>query len=209
MPWQIDYNYRMSIMKIILASKNQDKLFEFQQMMPEAIELLPEPEGIGEIEETGDTYEANALIKARTVHEITGGFVLSDDSGLSVDLLDGYPGIYSARFAGVNASYPDKIKRLWKLLENEPQEAWKAAFVCTLAFINPAGEEHVFKGELRGLIWPEIRGENGFGYDPIFYVPELGVTTAELSNEAKNEISHRGVAVHKFLTYMRESGLID
>ena len=196
-------------MKIYLATHNQDKLNEFRELLGDRLEIQPLPTDFPPIEENGTSYEANAEIKARAVYEALGAPVLADDSGLSVDALDGYPGIYSARFAGADAAYPDKISKLWGLLAKTPPAEWGASFICALCLIDEAGRAHHFRGEVRGLIWPELRGTHGFGYDPIFYLPERQMTTAELSPEAKNEISHRGLAVQKLLTYLEDSGLIE
>ncbi|MDO5734152.1 MAG: RdgB/HAM1 family non-canonical purine NTP pyrophosphatase [Eubacteriales bacterium] len=198
------------MIKIVLASHNPDKLKEFREILKGKVDLIAPPPGICEqIEETGSSYEENALIKARVLHEACPGlYVLADDSGLSVDLLDGYPGIYSARFAGETASYKDKIDKLWSLLAAHEKSEWTAAFICALALINPAGEERIFRGEVKGLIWPERLGENGFGYDPIFYIPELRQTTAQLSPAKKHRISHRGRAVEKLLQYLEGQALV-
>lgn len=185
-------------MDVILATGNPDKVREIREILPDhRIRFLTMTEAgfRGEIVEDGDSFIANALIKARTVHRVTGGYVLADDSGLAVDLLDGAPGIYSARFAGENAGYPEKIARLQAMLAPWPPELWAASFICAMALIRPDGEEHVFTGECRGRIATESRGDNGFGYDPVFLLPELGLTTAELSAEEKHRISHRGQAL--------------
>ncbi len=185
-------------MNVILATGNPDKVQEIQQILPDPdITFLTMREAgfTGDIVEDGSTFEENALIKARAVHWLTGGFVLADDSGLAVDVLDGQPGIYSARFAGEDAGYPEKIKKLHEMLSPWPPEAWDAAFICVMALIHPDGKEETFRGECRGKIATEMRGTNGFGYDPIFYLPDRGKTTAELSGDEKHEISHRGKAL--------------
>ncbi|HAL74184.1 MAG TPA: non-canonical purine NTP pyrophosphatase, RdgB/HAM1 family [Clostridiales bacterium] len=185
-------------MDVILATKNCDKVREIREILPDSrirFMTMTEAGCDAEIIEDGDSFQANALIKARAVHQLTGGYVLADDSGLAVDLLDGAPGIFSARFAGEQASYPEKIARLHDLLATWPPEQWDASFICAMALIRPDGEERVFTGECRGRIATEPRGENGFGYDPVFLLPERGLTTAELSNEEKHSISHRGQAL--------------
>lgn len=195
-------------MKIILATHNQDKVRELEEILalPEVELFSTRDYGISLTdEESGKTYAENALIKAREAHrKLPGEFILADDSGLSIDLLDGYPGIYSARFAGVDTAYPDKIKALWQLLQPYPQEQWTGAFHCALAFIEPQGEERIFEAECSGLILPEMRGGNGFGYDPIFYSREHGMTTAEMDPALKNEISHRGQAARMFKNYLTD-----
>ncbi|MGI6579411.1 MAG: RdgB/HAM1 family non-canonical purine NTP pyrophosphatase [Saccharofermentanales bacterium] len=194
-------------MEIILATHNQDKLKEISAMvkLPDVkLRSLSDAGITADVDETGTTYSENALIKARHAHAQLGGFVLADDSGLSVDLLDGYPGIYSARFAGEHASYPDKIQNLWQLLAGYPEEQWTAAFHCALAFIDPQGKEYIFSGECKGRIISEMRGENGFGYDPIFYMAEYQMTTAEMDPQLKNMISHRALAFAKFNDFLQE-----
>ncbi len=120
---------------------------------------------------------------------------MADDSGLSIDALQGAPGIYSARFAGENTGYPDKIARIWDMLRDVDPAMWTASFHCAIAVCRPDGTCFTTHGECRGLIIREMRGANGFGYDPVFYVPEFGCTTAEMSPEQKHRISHRGLAL--------------
>ncbi len=185
-------------MDLILATDNLDKIKEFLDLVEgTAFRLVGMREAgfAGVIEENGLTYEANALIKARAVHQQLGGWVLADDSGLSVDVLEGAPGIYSARFAGENATYPDKIAQLHAWLKPYPPETWHASFICAIAVINPDGEEQTVRGECRGMIAKRPAGRNGFGYDPIFYVPEYGQTMAEIEPVLKNRISHRARAL--------------
>jgi XTP/dITP diphosphohydrolase len=189
---------------IIVASANADKVREMREILPAgAPELwsrirfrsMREAGFSGDILEDGASFEENALIKARTVHAHTGGYVLADDSGLAVDLLNGAPGIYSARFAGEKAGYPEKIARLQAMLHPWPPEQWTARFICVIALVRPDGS-HVFaRGECRGRIAEQASGENGFGYDPVFYLPDRGVTMAELPPEEKHRISHRGQAL--------------
>ncbi|MEA4890236.1 MAG: RdgB/HAM1 family non-canonical purine NTP pyrophosphatase [Clostridiaceae bacterium] len=184
--------------KIILASANPDKAKEFQKMLPENLyQVIPMHEaGFSDaIEENGASYQENALIKARAVFSRLGGLVLADDSGLSIDVLQGAPGLYSARFAGEGADYPTKISCLYRYLRPWPPNEWLASFVCALALIKPDGSEITVVRECRGLIAPHPRGSNGFGYDPIFLLPDRGKTMAELPEDEKNEISHRGQAL--------------
>lgn len=184
--------------QLILATENEGKINEFLELARHCgLELVSMRQAgfTGEIIEDGLTYEANALIKARAVHQQLGGWVLADDSGLSVDVLDGAPGIYSARFAGENATYPDKIAQLHAWLAPFPVETWHASFVCAIAIIRPDGSEEVVRGECRGRIAPAAAGTNGFGYDPIFYLPEYGQTMAQIDPAHKNRISHRARAL--------------
>ncbi len=185
-------------MDVILATANPDKVREIREIMPdERINFLTmEQVGFtGTIVENGETFSENALIKARAVHRVTGGYVLADDSGLAIDVLDGAPGIYSARFAGEKASYPEKIARLQELLKPWRPEKWQASFICAMVLIRPDGSESIVHGECRGRIAEKSRGSNGFGYDPIFLLPERQKTMAELDLAEKHRISHRGLAL--------------
>lgn len=153
-----------------------------------------------EIIENGSTFEENAIIKARTISDLTGQMVLADDSGLEVDYLHGEPGIYSARYLGEDTSYDIKNNHIIDLLAGVPDDQRTARFVCVIACAFPDGRTITVRGVIEGRIGYEQKGENGFGYDPIFYVDEYGCSTAELSEEKKNEVSHRG----KALRAMRE-----
>ena len=148
-----------------------------------------------DIVEDGKTFEENALIKARAICKLAGEMVLADDSGLEIDYLNKEPGIYSARYMGEDTSYHIKNKSLIDRLEGVPDEKRTARFVCAIAAVFPDGKELVVRGTVEGIIGYEEKGENGFGYDPIFYLPERGCTTAELPPEEKNSISHRGNAL--------------
>lgn len=183
---------------MVLATENEGKMGEFLDLARHSgftLVSMREAGFAGSIVEDGKTYEENALIKARTVHRQLGGWVLADDSGLSVDVLDGAPGIYSARFAGENASYRDKIVQLHAWLAPYPAESWHASFICAIAIIRPDGREEVVRGECRGMIAECAAGSNGFGYDPIFYLPEYGQTMAQIDPALKNQISHRARAL--------------
>ncbi len=183
---------------MVLATENEGKIGEFLALARHSgFELVSMRAAgfTGTIVEDGKTYEENALIKARTVHRRLGGWVLADDSGLSVDVLDGAPGIYSARFAGENATYPDKIAQLHAWLAPFPPETWQASFVCAIAIIQPDGREEVVRGTCRGYIARQAAGSNGFGYDPIFFLPEYGQTMAQIDPALKNQISHRARAL--------------
>ena len=158
-----------------------------------------------EIVEDGKTFEENADIKARTIMELTGDVVLADDSGLEIDWLNGEPGIYSARYMGEDTSYDIKNSHLIQLLDGVPQEQRTARFVCVISAAFPDGRILHGRGTIEGIIGYEIKGENGFGYDPIFYLPEYGCTTAELPPEKKNELSQRGKALREIKMKLRDT----
>lgn len=183
-------------MKIIVATKNENKIKEISAIFaPLGFEVVSQIEaGLNiDVEETGDTFEKNALLKARAVALISDDYVLADDSGLCVDALDGRPGVYSARYAGEGASDTHKIIKLLAEMKNETNR--KAKFVTAVAFVCPDGKEIITTGEVCGKITKEPCGDNGFGYDPIFYSDELGKTFAEASSEEKNSVSHRSRAL--------------
>lgn len=186
--------------RIVFATGNVGKMREIREILADMdLEVVSMAE-IGAdpaIEENGTTFEENALIKARTVAKECGEIVLADDSGLEVDRLNKEPGIYSARYMGEDTSYSIKNANIIRRLENVTEEERTARFVCAIAAVFPNGEEIVTHGEIEGRIGYEERGSNGFGYDPIFLVPEFGRTTAELSDEEKNSVSHRGRALRK------------
>ena len=184
--------------RLIFATGNTGKMREIREILGDlGYEILSMKEaGIDvEIEENGKTFEENALIKARAVAACCNDLVLADDSGLEVDYLDKAPGIYSARFAGEDTSYDIKNRILLDRLEGVPDEKRTARFVCAVAAVFPDGTTSVVRETIEGRIAHEISGENGFGYDPIFYVPEYGCTTAEMDPEQKNLLSHRGKAL--------------
>ena len=185
-------------MKFILASQNQHKLVEMQNILSaHGVEVVLQSElGLHvEVEETGTTFAENAIIKARTVMEATGCLTLADDSGLEIDFLNKEPGVLSARYMGENTSYRIKNQILLDRLHGVPAAVRSARFVCAIAAAFPDGRIETRQATIEGRIADEPAGENGFGYDPIFYVPELGKTTAQLSEEEKNAISHRGKAL--------------
>ena len=154
--------------------------------------------------EDGKTFEENAVIKAKAIAQLSEEIVLADDSGLVIDYLNGEPGIYSARYMGEDTSYSIKNGNLIQRLEGVPDEERTARFVCAIAAAFPDGTVLTTEGTVEGRIGYEEKGENGFGYDPIFYLPEYGCTTAQLTEEKKNEISHRGKALRKMVEKLRE-----
>ena len=155
-------------------------------------------------EENGTTFEENALIKARAVAEQTDALVLADDSGLEIDYLNGEPGVYSARYMGEDTPYTIKNQKILDLLAGVPEDKRTARFVCVIAAVLPDGREFTTKGTIEGIIGYESRGEGGFGYDPIFFVPEFHCSTAELTMEQKNEVSHRGKALRAMKEVLKE-----
>ena len=188
---------------IVFATGNEGKMREIRQIMKGIhVELLSMKEaGIeADIVEDGESFAENAVIKAKAVAEKTNHIVLADDSGLEIDYLNKEPGIYSARYMGEDTSYDLKNANLLERLEGVPDEKRTARFVCAIAAAMPDGEVFTTVGVIEGRIGYKIEGENGFGYDPIFYLPEYGCTSAQLSEEEKNAISHRGRA----LAAMRE-----
>ncbi len=184
--------------KLLLATRNKGKIAEIQALLSGApyniVSVLDFPE-IPEVIEDGATLEANALLKARQVFTQTRIPTIADDSGLEVYALDNAPGVYSARYAGENVSYEDNNRKLLKELNNVPQEKRGARFRCVIAFVSE-GEEHTFEGVCEGTILEELRGANGFGYDPLFVPNGFNLTFAELSLDIKNKISHRAKALH-------------
>lgn len=184
--------------KIIFATGNEGKMKEVRCILADVgMDILSMKEAGVEIdiEENGTTFEENAIIKAKAIHEKTGGIVLADDSGLEIDYLDKAPGVYSARYMGEDTSYDIKNSKILELLEGVPDEKRTARFVCVIAAVLPDGKVITKRGTIEGIIGYSIQGENGFGYDPIFYLPEYNCTTAQLSMEKKNELSHRGKAL--------------
>lgn len=184
--------------KIVFATTNEGKVKEIKEILKDfPIEVVSMKEmGItADIEENGATFEENSLIKARALVKLTGLPALADDSGLEVDYLNGEPGIYSARYLGRDTDYDYKNNYIIDKLSEAEGEERSARFVCVISLVLPDGREFVERGVVEGLIGYEQKGENGFGYDPIFYLPEYGKTSAELPPEEKNRISHRGKAL--------------
>ena len=181
---------------IILASNNKDKVKEVKEILKGYDIISMKEAGIDvDIEENGTTFEENALIKARASMKLTGQITMADDSGLEIDYLNKAPGVYSARFMGHDTSYDIKNKALIQKLEGVKGSDRSGRFVCAIAVCFPDGREIVKRGTMEGLIAEEIKGDNGFGYDPIVYLPEYGKTSGELAPEEKNKISHRGKAL--------------
>ena len=188
----------MTEFKLILATSNKDKAREIAEILegtPFVVTTMKEEGFDPDVVEDGKTFEENALIKARTVHALAkGAYVMADDSGLCIDALDGAPGIYSARFCGEDSTYPEKFAKIFEMLKDVPEEKRTAKFVCSIAVVRPDGSEFTVRGEICGVLHEKPMGDGGFGYDPIFYVPEFGMTTAQMTKEQKNSISHRGKA---------------
>ena len=187
-------------MKVILASKNPHKLTELSAILSQhGFEIALESEyGLDiDVDETGTTFEENSLLKAEAVMKASGLPVLADDSGLMVDALDGAPGVYSAR-SGHKSSDGERTEFLLENMKDVPDGKRTAKFVCVITCLWPDGRKIVARGECPGVITREVHGENGFGYDPVFYLPELGMTYAELPSEQKNAISHRARALQEF-----------
>ena len=182
--------------RIILASNNKDKIKEVKEILTGYDIISIKEAGVNvDVEENGTTFEENAVIKAKEIMEKTGALVLADDSGLEVDALNGEPGIYSARYMGHETSYHIKNKNLIERLEGKTGEERSARFVCAIAACFPDGRVLTTRGTMEGQIGYEEKGENGFGYDPIFYLPEYQCYSGELPLEEKNKLSHRGKAL--------------
>lgn len=184
--------------KIVFATSNEGKMREIREILKSlGAEILSMKEAGVQVDivEDGDTFEANAIIKAKAVWEKTGGIVLADDSGLEIDWLNGEPGVYSARYMGENTSYEIKNWNLIHRLAGVPEEKRTARFACVIAAALPDGRVVTTRGTMEGYIAYEPAGEGGFGYDPILMLPEYGKTSAEITMEEKNAISHRGKAL--------------
>ena len=189
--------------QIVLASGNAGKLREIAQLLEGLnLEILPQSEfNVPEIEETGLTFVDNAILKARNAAHHTGLPAIADDSGIAVDVLRGRPGIYSARFAGIGASDEENLEKLIRMITPFPDEERTARFICSMVYIRHE-EDHVpviAEGVWEGQLLIDPKGQNGFGYDPIFYVSSQQCTSAELPPEIKNKLSHRGQALRKLL----------
>ena len=195
----------MCIETIVLASHNRNKAQEIQMLLGNQFHvILQQAFDIPPIEETGSTFEENALLKAKTVYDIIGLPVIGDDSGLEVVALNNQPGVYSSRFAGDNASDDDNIDKLLRKMHNIPTDKRTARFRCVVAFLGTSSDDQpvFFEGEWAGYIAKERRGKNGFGYDPVFVDLQSNLTAAELEPDQKNKISHRGKAMQSLKSYL-------
>lgn len=196
--------------KILIATKNQGKVKEISDLvgdLPIEFVSLTEFPNAPDVLEDGETFEDNALKKARTLAEATGLTTLADDSGLCVDSLGGRPGVLSARYAGESASDEEKCARILEEMREVPDSERTARFVCVLALVDPRGRQNTFKGVCAGRIIRELRGRRGFGYDPIFLYEEQGLTFAEMDMQSKNRVSHRGRALREFSEFLRQRSL--
>ncbi|MDW7645871.1 MAG: XTP/dITP diphosphatase [Desulfuromonadales bacterium] len=195
-------------MDLVVATRNQGKLKEIRRLLMDTgvnVRGLDEFPGVPEVEEDGDSFEANARKKAETVAATVGLWTLADDSGLTVDALGGRPGVHSARYAGPEATDADNNAKLIQELAEVPRIQRKGAFNCCMALSRPGEPTRVFHGRIEGLLLDEPRGEGGFGYDPLFLVREYGKTMAELAIEVKNRISHRGQALRQALDWIKDN----
>ena len=187
-------------MRLVIATSNEDKVREIDEILEgtgyKAVSMK-EAGFCPNIIEDGKTFEENALIKANAVHALTDGtdYVMADDSGICIDALDGAPGIYSSRFCGEDSTYEEKFKKIFEMLKDVPEEKRTAHFTCAIAVVRPDGSDFTVEEYFEGVLHEEPKGENGFGYDPIFYVPEYGMTSAEMDPSVKHSMSHRGKAL--------------
>ena len=192
--------------RFVLATFNVDKLREIQSIWRDKgwdlVSLKSYPNATP-VPETGDTFQDNALIKARAAFQVTGLPSIADDSGLEVDYLDGRPGVYSSRFAGEDVTYRDNNEKLLRLMSDVPESKRTARFRCVVALVDEASE-HWVEGTCEGLILFDYRGTEGFGYDPLFFVPEKGKTFAEMTGPEKHAISHRGQAFRRMAEFIRQ-----
>ena len=190
---------------IVIATHNQDKYNEMKNILESiglSMKSLKDFPDIGEIPETGVTLEENALIKARTVFQLTGLPALSDDTGLEVDALDREPGVYSARWAGDNCTYSDNVNKMIHKIKPLNIDDRTAQFRTVMALVDEK-REHIAEGVIKGCIIEEVKGVDGFGYDPVFYIPDMKKTYAEMNMNEKNQISHRGKAVKNMQTFLQ------
>lgn len=191
--------------KIMIATSNAHKVEEFRHMLEpygyEVKSLLDLDQEI-DIEENGTTFEENALIKAAAIHDLLGIEVIADDSGLTVNAMNGEPGVYSARFLGRDTSYEEKNQYIIDQCKDAKDKG--AQFVCAIAHVKQDGSHKIYTGVVEGEIYDHIEGEKGFGYDPIFYYPPFQTTLANVSEDQKNEVSHRGIALRKLVNDLKE-----
>lgn len=201
------------MMKVVLASKNRHKLEEIRQItrLFDMELVLQSDLGVDiDVEETGMTFEENSFLKANAVMLATGLPALADDSGIAVEALNGAPGIYSARY-GFDPTLDDRgrLQLLLKNMENVPEGKRQAKFVCVITLVTPAGETIQARGEFPGILLRQPQGENGFGYDPIFYYPTMGKSAAEMTPQEKNRVSHRANALKVLYNKLKEAGYAD
>jgi XTP/dITP diphosphohydrolase len=192
---------------ILIATRNRGKVKEIRDLvqdLPVEFRSMADFPDLPDVEEDGLTFEENALKKARTLSRETGLITLADDSGLCVDALDGRPGVLSARYGGQDSSDEEKCRRLLQEVDGVPDELRTARFVCVMALVDPSGMERTFEGVCEGKIIHELRGSEGFGYDPIFLYEEAGRTFAEMDRAAKNRVSHRGKALKQMANFLRQ-----
>ncbi len=193
--------------QILISTRNQGKVDEIAAIMkgfPTEFLSLADVSDVPEVTEDGETFEENAIKKALIVAESTGIVTLADDSGLCIDALNGRPGVMSARYAGETASDAEKCATVLAEMQEVPDELRTARFVCVLALATPEGDLKLFRGACEGTITREARGKAGFGYDPIFYYPEIGCTFAQMDRDTKNRVSHRGKALEQLAAYLWE-----
>ena len=198
----------MKYKKIVLATNNLNKVREINELFQESIyKIIPQSEfKVTEVEETGKTFIENALIKARNAAKYTDLPVIADDSGIEVDALDGRPGIFSARYSGIGATEKDNLTKLIKDIKHIDRKNCQAKFICAMVYIANENDPNpiIVEGIWKGYVITKPRGVNGFGYDPIFYVPEYECTSAELDRKKKNQLSHRGQAIRKLTKKLNE-----
>ena len=198
----------MKYKKIVLATNNLNKVREINELFQESIyKIIPQSEfKVTEVEETGKTFTENALIKARNAAKYTDLPVIADDSGIEVDALDGRPGIFSARYSGIGATDKDNLTKLIKDIKHIDRKNCQAKFICAMVYIAYENDPNpiIVEGIWKGYVITKPRGVNGFGYDPIFYVPEYECTSAELDRKKKNKLSHRGQAIRKLTKKLNE-----
>ncbi len=198
----------MKYKKIVLATNNLNKVREINELFQESIyKIIPQSEfKVTEVEETGKTFTENALIKARNAAKYTDLPVIADDSGIEVDALDGRPGIFSARYSGIGATDKDNLTKLIKDINHIDRKNCQAKFICAMVYIAYENDPNpiIVEGIWKGYVITKPRGVNGFGYDPIFYVPEYECTSAELDRKKKNQLSHRGQAIRKLTKKLNE-----
>ena len=190
--------------QLLLATTNNGKRKELFLLIVDRFEiLLPTDLGLAmHVEETGTTFAENAVLKAESLGRLSGKMTFADDSGLEIDAMGGEPGIYSSRFGGEDSTYPEKFALIYDRIKDVPLEKRTARFRCAIALYIPGEKTRVFEGKVEGIIANEPKGSNGFGYDPIFFVPEYGKCMAELDPEIKNQISHRANAIKLLVEYL-------